>query len=52
MVANSGIALGEQMTWLKFAVGSETKNAQGVEGREQENKSAVLADRRGQEASK
>ena len=52
MAAKSGEVLGEPMTWLKLFVGSEMMNAQGAEGREQENKSAVLADRKGLEVSK
>ena len=52
MAANFGEVLGEQMTWLKLSVKSESMDAQGAEGREQENKSAVLADRRGQGSSK
>ena len=52
MAANFGEVLGEQMTWLKLSVESETRDAQGAEGREQENKTAVLADKRGLEVSK
>ena len=52
MTANFGELLGEQMTWLELSVKSETMDAQGVEGREQENKLAVLAGRRGQGVSK
>ena len=52
MAANFGEVLGGQMTWPKLSVKSETLDAQGAEGREQENKSGVLADRRGQGVSK
>jgi hypothetical protein len=43
MAAHSGEVLREQMTWLKLSGKSKTMNAQGAEGREQENKSAVAA---------
>jgi hypothetical protein len=52
VAANSGRVLGGQMTWLKLSVERETMNVEGAGGREQENKSAVLADRRGQGISK
>lgn len=48
MTAHSGEVLGERMSWLKLGLESETMNARGVEGREQENKSVVLTDRKGQ----
>ena len=46
MTAHSEEVLREQMTWLKLSVESKRMNAQGAEGREQENKSAVTADRK------
>ena len=46
MTAHLGEVLGEQMTWLKLFVESKTTSAQGAEGREQENKSVVTADRK------
>lgn len=52
VIANSGGVLGGQMTWLELSVESERKNAQGVEGREQENKTTVLADKGGLGVSK
>ena len=36
------------MTWLKLGLESHTMNTQEAEGREQENKSVVLVDRRDQ----